>query len=109
MRAGRLRNKVSIWNPTYTNDGDGNFSEATWSKVADAWASIEDISASESSIDGSHSYVASKRFRIRFTSLINSNSIIEYNGHRYWVMDYLDLDGGGTELVVMASEKKAGA
>jgi SPP1 family predicted phage head-tail adaptor len=70
MRAGQLRNYVTVQTPTITQDSSGQPSE-TWSTLWTAWASIEPQSASEGltgeGVLASRSYVVTMRYLASIT------------------------------------------
>lgn len=113
MRIGRLRDLISIYNPPA--DGIGTeFSSSTWTKVEDARAEIIEVGANESQIvNGGRQFTTSMQILVRSTTTlregISSASAIVHGSKIYYVENFRHEDSKRTRLLILATERRAGA
>ena len=103
MRAGRLRNNVTIQAKTITTDSYGGSVE-TWADVADVAASLEPLAGRELASAQTVNAETTTRIRMRYRAGVVSSNRITFDGKFYNIQSIVDTDMRHRELIVMASE-----
>jgi SPP1 family predicted phage head-tail adaptor len=104
MRAGRLRPKVEIQNPTWATDAQGG-QTATWATVDKSWAAIEPISqkdrwnSSQNQVWGSHTVT------VRYTPTITMASRLVHNGRILNIVSIANVDERNREMQLQCAEE----
>lgn len=104
MRAGRLRKRVSIDQPTRVADAHGQ-PIVTWREIAQAWAEIVPVSADETKLAQVVQGEVTHRITMRHTpDLPGPECRIRWNSRTFQVMSRLNYMEIGRELDVMCKE-----
>lgn len=105
MRAGRLRHRITIQQPTTSTNAQGG-KVKTWTDVATVWAGIEPVSASESEENFQLEHEVSVRIIIRYRSDITSDMRIKFENRYYKILGIINPDERNRELQIIAIETK---
>jgi len=105
MRAGRLRHRITIQQPTTSTNAQGGKIK-TWVDVATVWAGIEPISASESDQNHQLEPEVSVRIVMRYRSGITSDMRIKFGSRYYKIIGIINPDERNKELQITAIETK---
>lgn len=113
MRAGRLREFITVYNPPAGSEGTP-LDTSTWAEVCDARAEVLEIGASESQIvNGGRQFTTSVQLTVRSNATLRagltSASAIQHGSRIYYVENYRHGDAKRTELLILATERRAGA
>jgi SPP1 family predicted phage head-tail adaptor len=103
MKAGDLRHKVQIQNPTEATDSQGG-AEFTWATVGSAWAAIEPLSSREQSYQATIQVVASHKVTLRYTSLVTNRSRLLLGSRVLDVVSRVSAEERGEQLLLICNE-----
>jgi SPP1 family predicted phage head-tail adaptor len=82
MRAGRLRDVVTLQRRTNTADGAGGYVES-WNDLADVWAHVKSISGKEVFVSGQLQNEVTHRVLIRYYSGLKPNDRVVFEGRNF--------------------------
>lgn len=93
MRAGNLRQRVSIITPISTARSTDGAPVVTYSTtLKDIWCDVQNVSARENFKNDMRWAITDKIFRIRYTTLtIGPKDLIVYGGENYAVQSVIDV------------------
>lgn len=103
MKAGDLRHKVQIQNPTEATDSQGG-AEFTWATVATVWAAIEPLSSREQSYRSEIQEIATHKVTMRYTALVTSRSRILFGSRVLDIVSRVSAEERGEQLVLICNE-----
>ncbi len=103
MRAGRLRNQITLQQPAKGVADSYGASAATWADVADVWAEIEELSGIESLGGRAIAADLSHRVVIRWRSDVKPTWRIRW-GDRYLYPTAVNADAKRTNLELLCRE-----
>lgn len=113
MRAGTLRKRIVIQQPTTVHDSAfGAELSATWANVATVSASIDDIQAAswrEQDIAKTIASTVSHVVKMRFTAAVKEKYRLQYGSRFFHVNGVTDTRERGRESVCYCTELKAPA
>lgn len=105
MRAGKLRNRVTIQTQTTAQNAIGE-PAVTWAGTAQRWASLEPLSVEERVIAHQVTPVATHKMKFRYDSTIVENTRITFGSRTFYVTASSDPDTKTHELDVLVREEK---
>ena len=105
MRAGRLRHRVTIQQPSSSTNSRGGKIKS-WSDLATVWASIEPLSGREIEQDFQLEPETTTRIVMRYKSGLTSNMRIKYGSRYYKILGITNTNERNYELIVNAVETK---
>ncbi len=109
MQSGKLRHRVSLLIPTYTQNQNTGEMTATWSDSTKLWASIEPLSGREFIAAQSGQSKVNARFKIRYRSDVNYTMRILDDATVYKIEAVLpDKKNGKEYLTIMVSTLEDG-
>lgn len=101
MRAGTLNKKISFLKKTQTKNSIGatsnGFEEVFNQKVP---ASIRDIQTTEKYFDNSVLSKTELIISVRYSSLINENLVVEYEGRKYQIIKINNIYAQNKQLLI---------
>lgn len=103
MRAGRLRDRITIQQVAETRSGSGAITE-TWSDVATVWAAVEGLSGREFWAAQQVNAEGSLRITIRYLAGIVPKMRALFGTRVFDIQAATDLDGRRRELQLLVSE-----
>lgn len=101
MRAGRLRHRVTIEQPTTTQDPNTGEQVPGWAAVATVWASVEPLSAREFIAAGAGQSSVSARVMMRYRSDVTAGMRLTYRGKVYNIKGVLPDPESGLEWLTL--------
>lgn len=105
MRAGNLRNKITIEQKTVTQDENGDLTE-TWSTFATPWARIEPLRGREFLEARAINNELTVRFYIRYRAGVTQDMRIrDADGNLYDITAPLHINHRNRELQIMAESQ----
>jgi SPP1 family predicted phage head-tail adaptor len=110
IRAGELRDRVTIQQPTTTSGGAWG-PQPGWSDLTTVWAKVLRVAASERSVQDGVQSVVSHRITMRYRPDLTSKHRLVYRGRPLDIVGVNDPDGRRHELLIEAREhpQEAGA
>ena len=100
MSSGELRFFVEIQSISASTPSAGDYSQPTWVKHADAYASIQSMAGKESS-DGFDSTLGRAQIKIRYRNDITNKMRVVYDGVNYEIQDNFGLHGRRKYLMMV--------
>lgn len=104
MRAGNLRNYVTIQQPASDQDDRGE-DTATWTTLGQVYAEILPIGAREIDVARGFAPTVSHRIRIRYRSDVTTLMRITFDSRTFAINGAVDQDGRKRELMIFATEQ----
>jgi len=105
MRAGRLRHRITIQQPTLTTNALGGKTKS-WTDFTTVWAAIEPTTGHEIDQDHQLEPEVSARIVIRYLSGITSDMRIKYGSKYYKISGIVNPDERNRELQLLVEETK---
>lgn len=106
MRAGRLRHRVWIENPTEVDSGDGLGLVRTWNKVQEIYAAVEPIGSRERLQNNQIEAGITHRVTSRYTASLTTKSRLLFRGRYLHVVGPpINTDERDREVVVNCEER----
>jgi SPP1 family predicted phage head-tail adaptor len=103
MRAGKLRQRVTIQSKTVTRSTYGE-EVVTWSDLDELWASVEPLSGREF-IEGQALQAAvTSKIRIRYRDTVGPTMRAVYGDHTYDILAVLPDENSKREMLLMVQE-----
>jgi SPP1 family predicted phage head-tail adaptor len=103
MKAGVLRHKVSIQNPSESTDTQGG-AEFTWTTVATAWAAVEPLSSREQYWQSQLQTLGTHKVTLRYTALVTSRSRILFGARVFEITNITNTEERNEELTLICVE-----
>lgn len=103
MKAGDLRHKVQIQNPSETGDSQGG-AEFTWTTAGSAWAAIEPLSSREQSYQATIQISATHKVTMRYTPLVTNRSRLLYGARVFEIISRVNSEERGEQLILVCNE-----
>jgi len=103
MRAGRLRQRVTIQEKVVTRNAYGE-EVITWADVATVWGSVEPLRGDEFLEFARAGAEVSTRIVLRYRSGIVPEMRVSYDGHTYDVLSVINVEERDKELQLMCRE-----
>ena len=103
MRAGRLRQRLTLQSKSETRDAYGA-AIISWSDEATLWGAIEPLSGKEYLAQDSIQSEAKVRIVIRYYSGVATSWRVKHDGLYYDIKDVLDLDTRHRQMTLMTSK-----
>ena len=103
MRAGALRHKIVIQEPTETQDSVGG-PDATWSTFATVWASIEPLNGRELFAAQQINAEITARIRIRYLSGVIPKMRVSFGERIFEILSVINLEERNREMELMVKE-----
>ncbi len=104
MRAGRLRHRLSLQSPTFTNTSVGTV-VTTWPTAATIWGSIEPLRGREFYDSALINSDVTSRIVIRYTSDIEPNYRIVFGTRTFLIDSIIDVEERNIEMHLMVIEE----
>lgn len=104
MRAGKLRNPVTIQQPVETPNSYGE-PETTWILFAQAWASIEPLQGREYLASAGIRSEVTTRIRMRYVEGVTTKMRVLFGDRQFDISAVINVDERGRELHLMAVER----
>lgn len=106
MRAGLLRNRVTIQTPTETDDGQGGIT-VVWSGVLDTYAEIQPLTSRERLQTGQLDGGVTHKVTMRYNPTVNAKSRILFGARiLYPIGSPINLDERNREITLTCEERK---
>jgi len=103
MRAGRLRNKVTLQEKSVTLSAEGE-EVVTWVNVATVWAGVEPLTGREYAIASAEYAEVTTRVVMRYRPGVVPEQRVVFGEHTYNVRSVIDPDMRHKELQLMCDE-----
>jgi len=103
MKAGLLRQRVTIQEATETQDTTGAV-VSTWVDRATVWAAVEPLQGREFFQAQTTNAEVTTRIRIRYRSGVAPKWRATWNGHTYDVLSVVETETRGREIHLMCKE-----
>lgn len=104
MKAGALRHRCWIKQPTHTDAlGDGD-TTATWGTVTVCWGALEPLRGREWIESGLENSEVSAKFRMRYYSGIDPTMQLYFGSRTFEIVSVIDIDELHRELNLMVKE-----
>lgn len=104
MRAGRLRHRITIQNPTKQRNAVGE-TVLAWTDLATVPAAVEPVSGKEFFAAKQIIAEVTHKIRTRYLLGVSPQSRILFNGREFEVNSVINPDERNRELEIMATEK----
>ena len=104
MRAGRLRHRITIQNPTKQRNQVGE-TVLAWKDLATVWAAVEPVSGKEFFAAKQVIAEVTHKIRTRYRPGISPQSRVLFNGRTFEVNSVINRDERNRELEIMATEQ----
>ncbi len=104
MRAGRLRHRLSLQSPTFTNTSVGTIT-TTWGTAATIWGSVEPLRGREFYDSALINSDITSRIVVRYTSDIEPNYKIVFGTRTFLIVSIIDIDERNKEMDLMVTEE----
>ena len=101
MEAGKLRNRVTIQSPSYTQNPATGAMTPTWNDVVTLWAQVEALSGRDYIAAQAHQSAISARVTIRFRNDITRNMRLLFDGNIYTIEAILPDNKSGREYLTL--------
>jgi len=101
MRAGRLRHRVKIQQPTTAQDPNTGEQVPGWSDVATVWASVDPFSVREFVDAGAEQSSVSSRVLMRYRSDVTAAMRLSWRGKVYNIHGVLPDPDSGLEWLTL--------
>ena len=101
MRAGKLRHRVTIEQPTTVQDPNTGEQVPGWAAVDTVWASVEPLSAREFIAAGADQSSVSTRVTMRYRSDVAAGMRLAYRGKVYDIKGVLPDPESGLEWLTL--------
>lgn len=105
MRAGQLRQRITIKELTTTTDEYGQPLD-TWTDVATTWTAIEPLQGREYFAADQVNAEVSTRIRIRYRTGIDRTMKIVYGSAEFEILDVINPKFANVELQLMCKERQ---
>lgn len=106
MRAGDLRKRIIIEQPTVAADSVGEM-VPTWSTLAVLWASIEALTGSERLQDAQINATADVKISVRYRAGITTAMRIKYGTRQFEIVSVQNVEERNRELAMLCVEHLA--
>ena len=103
IRAGTLRHRVTIQEPTHGQDSQGGLTE-TWASVGDVYASIETLTGRELMWSRQSNSLATMQIRIREYDGLTERHRLKFGTRTFGIESINRVDERGAEMVLMCRE-----
>lgn len=103
MRAGKLRHKVTIQQPTLATNSIGEATK-TWSTYAQAWANVQPLTGRELFASQQVNAEQTVRITIRALSGVVPTMRVLFDGRYYEILSVIDREERGIYMELMCSE-----
>lgn len=104
MRAGLMRDRVTILTKTVSSDGMGGQSES-WSEVATVAATVVTGSNRIVEAAGQAAPIVTQRVRMRYRSDVSDQDRLAWNGDLLDIIDVSPTDGRKREMIAVCSKR----
>lgn len=105
MRAGSLRNRVSIEEAVTVSDGQGGRAITEWTPIATVWASVRPFTGRETFETGQILGAVSHEVKIRYRAGIGVKHRITYKDRTLYIKGVSNSGETGNELVLSCEEE----
>jgi SPP1 family predicted phage head-tail adaptor len=106
MRAGKLRQRVTIQSQTTARDDFGG-ETVTWSDVATVWASIEPLNGREYMAAQQLQTAVTTRIRVRYIDGVTAAMRVKADDVAYDIQSVINPNDRGAELTLMCIERSS--
>lgn len=106
MRAGPLRHRITIQQPSADQDDFGEETPVTWSTLVTVWAAFEPVSGNERYIEAVDQRLAeaSVRFRIRYRTDVTHKMRVSWYDRIFNILEVRNIGGRNREVYLMCEE-----
>lgn len=102
MRAGQLRDRVTIQQSTIAIESDRSRT-ATWSTFAERWARVEDLAGDERFSAQQVKAEVTAQIRLRYLSGLTPLMRVVHGSDTYQIEAVIDVGGAGKEHLLLCS------
>ena len=103
MRAGPMRQRITIETPTETQAADGSITR-TWETFITVWASIEPLAGREYFAAAREQADVSHRIRMRYTEGITHKTRVSFESRIFEIESVINTGERNRELILMCRE-----
>jgi SPP1 family predicted phage head-tail adaptor len=104
MQYARLNTRITLQAPSTTADGYGE-TGATWTDIADVWASLEPIQGREFFSAQQVNAETTHRIRIRYRTGVTAAMRFKYGARFFEIQSVINTSERNNELVLMCTER----
>lgn len=106
MRAGRLRNKVSIQSRSGAQNAYGEVTN-TFSEISNGeiWASIEPLSDTEGKLAGGRDEILSHKIIMRYLTGVNATHQVVFGSRTFQIVSVLNMGERDREMQLLCRER----
>lgn len=101
LESGKLRHRIVIQNPTYTQDSENGAMTPTWNTFKEVWAAIEPLSARDLIAAQAQQSKVVARIVIRYLPNVDADMRISHNGKIYSIEGILPDKDSGLDYITM--------
>lgn len=105
MRAGRLRNQVTIQTPTETRSGTSGQVVKSWATLATVWAGIEPLSGRELAQAGAEQSVSDFRIVLRYLSTVTNKCRVVFGSRVFEIQSVINRNERGADMELRCTEQ----
>lgn len=106
MRAGTLRHRITIQEPSASQDSYGEETPVAWSTLATVWAAFEPLSGDERYIEVADQRLAETRvrFRIRYRDDVTHKMRVSWRSRTFNILEVRNVGGRDREVYLICEE-----
>ena len=104
MRAGRMRQRITIQQTTESRTSSGAVTDS-WGTYATVWADVIPVSGKEKFAAQEHHSEVTHRFRIRYNSGVTTKMRISYDSRIFNIRSVINLDERNRTTEMIAVEE----
>jgi SPP1 family predicted phage head-tail adaptor len=105
MRAGRLRNQVTIQTPTETRSGTSGQVVKSWATLATVWAGIEPLSGRELIAAGAEQSEHDIRIVCRYLPDLTTRCRVLFGARIFQILGVINRNERGAEMELRCTEQ----